>query len=337
MVTIQIPQQEAFRRGTSRYGAQPVDDFDAALVLLAEEERAALVVGADGALSVEMVLPPVSYDSSTLERWGVWATGTGAAEVAAGVRAALAECRQRIQARVAREIERVARSSAETARKVALQEIRRDAALAWAALPLGERASVACLLGLGPELGVDDLLASVPEALKEARGEIERLREVRDLAEAEVKARRQSALLAWAERHGSEDLRAAIRDGYPVGHGIEREATAKLLPPAPAGSSLQDLDESCDCGDRPVPSGAVRKIAKDLAAAVRAIPADLVPEGAEITVGRIRRLKWYEACGCGGEGYDCHDRDGEVEVKRTGVQVTISGPLAASAWYVVSE
>lgn len=257
-----------------------------------------------------------------------------------------------------------AERAADDAAKAERRREEREAALAWVALPIDHRIDgrelalyrpsssdstyQGRLCGDGyPVVREHALKEHAPEALAETRAEIERRAQAasaefaaKKAAEAAAKAASREAWVSWARDHGSDDTRAAIDEGYPLGQAVEREVVATLLPPAPEGTELDQDLSACDDGDRRVPSSAARAARQALADAVTAIPSDIVPDGTEIEVGRVRALSYYEPCPCVEDEYRCGecDDDREVKVRRTGIPVTIrAAHYDDTSWYLIVE
>ena len=157
--------------------------------------------------------------------------------------------------------------------------------------------------------------------------------------EVETVAKTSEAVwLDWAREHGSDDLKLAIRDEYPLGDAVKREVLGHLFP---EGESVDRVERS---DDRRVPNAAARALKEKLE---RAISKDCQaiegyvgpPKGTEIAVGRIQSIEIYVPCECQGEAYcDKCDDDLEVKVKRTAVPVYAKAPHCdAARWYLVTE
>lgn len=125
---------------------------------------------------------------------------------------------------------------------------------------------------------------------------------------------------AWARDCGSEDLRAAVVNGYPLGDRIEREVVALF----PNIEDVEILTGGYEVGsDRPVPNGAARELSTKLIVLVNNELRDRIPP-CDVQVSRIKRVSLSVECpDCCGE-YACGDCP--PDQKRTGVLVRLRAP-----------
>jgi hypothetical protein len=157
-------------------------------------------------------------------------------------------------------------------------------------------------------------------------------------AEQAVLERSRHEWRQWAREHGSESLKLAIQDKYPLGTQVEREVEAAAFPEPGSGVILvcESVEKS---SDRRVPRQAARSLQADLKDRVVAAKATL-PPGTELQVGRICAVQIYIGCDCDPEWSKCSkcDADYEVLVNRTAVPVHLTSlHHNADRWYVIDE
>lgn len=140
----------------------------------------------------------------------------------------------------------------------------------------------------------------------------------------------------WCKEHGSEDLKWAIENDYPLGSQYQAEVINYLLP--------GETDEyqrypyvNQDHGLRKVPNKQAREAHKALSACVETIPD--IPPNTSVKVGKIHSVSIYVDCDCQGEdSCDKCDDDFEVRVKRTAIPVTVKAlHVEHESWYVIEE
>lgn len=163
--------------------------------------------------------------------------------------------------------------------------------------------------------------------LEEQRGKARKLALDAKLEQERAEAAAVRSLESWREWAigcGSEDLQAAIEDGYPVGGRIEREVAA-LLPQAPTGCEIIVFRYEVK-GDRPVPNATARHVRAKLVEEANNLRDDLPP--CTLDVSRIQRVILFIPCSTCGR----LDRNNKAckccpaDVKCTGIIVTIQAP-----------
>ena len=170
---------------------------------------------------------------------------------------------------------------------------------------------------------------------------VERLDEIKAKRKAEIELKEKEKEASrfvwsrWAREFGSEDLKCAIAEGYPLGGAIEREVDEVAFPEVEGTEKNFYADDE---GERKVPNKAARQALKVIKDAIEK-RGTCLPGNASLSVGRIHSASYYVPCPNCDDGYcgEC-DSDGEIKTKRTAIQVALSSPHhSASCWYVVSE
>jgi hypothetical protein len=141
-----------------------------------------------------------------------------------------------------------------------------------------------------------------------------------------AKERSRAAWLGWATEHGTEALKRAIAEGYPLGNAVE-DAVANSFFPRSGSTAISFYSKVYDKQLRRVPNQAAYTLQEYLQDRITGAK-DQAPEGMTITVGKIYSVKVFVDSDC----------DHEVEVKRTAVPVVIDSPhFAVTRWYVLDE
>lgn len=376
-ITVNIPQAEALRRGSARWGAQSID-LEAVLAVLAEEERMQIEVdGKTGALSAQYA--SLNWNGGSPQQQDLKSSTTETTDVVAAIRTSLAAVAEVAEQKRTKAHEKLSALIEDPSQHVwdsgrphyeydgdNLSQLAKtagvDVAPYKAALAAGiERvydkqrrwlrevydpartdypSEIKSPWGGGYHnrvtqkeralsLDCDDVVTRIDTYMAE-------LAEIIAVAEERKDASSQT-WIKWARCYGSEDLRAAIANDYPLGERVEREVVGMLLPTAPSDLLLdRGIGAAADDGERRVPNTRAREGHEALTQAVadNTVP---FPGGTEIVIGRIRALSWDESCDCGPYS-DCEHSGGEIRMRRTGIPVTIRAlHHEVTAYYVVSE
>lgn len=154
--------------------------------------------------------------------------------------------------------------------------------------------------------------------------------------EAEKAKESKKTWIDWCMEHGSEDLKWAIENNYPIGTQYQAEVINYLLPEETADYTLHRTVHE-DHGLRRVPNKSSREAHKALSDRVEHI--SLLPPGTLVKVGQIHSVELYVDCECRGEDYcDQCDEDNEIKIKRTAIPVTVKAlHVEHKVWYVIEE
>lgn len=175
--------------------------------------------------------------------------------------------------------------------------------------------------------GFDDVLARIAARQEEIAAE--------KAAADQVKEQSRQVWVSWAVERGSENLRRAIAEGYPLGKAVEMEIVDSIFP-GPGSCTIRVCRGVEDEQLRRVPGQAAYSLQAYLRDRLEGVE---VPEGTEVEVGQIFSVTVYTDCNCD-EDYPCGDcdQDHEVKVKRTAVPVYVLSPhYSAEQWYVLDE
>ena len=197
----------------------------------------------------------------------------------------------------------------------------------------GERLNWSEILTLSEEYNLAvEPLKEMDRIFKEAEREKEREKE--EEYERVLEGRR--AWINWCKEYGSEDLKWAIENSYPIGNKYQAEVIDALLPDDSLNYSIHPTIHD-DHGLRRVPNKDARSLLEALKAQVECTPN--LPAHTTLEVGQIHSVSLYVDCDCEGEGYcDKCDEDLEVKVKRTAIPVTVKAPhIEHKVWYVIEE
>lgn len=157
----------------------------------------------------------------------------------------------------------------------------------------------------------------------------------RDAEEKRRKERSREAWIQWALDCGSDDLRRAIADQYPLGQEVEREVEQAVFP-AVGSEAILVCEGVRDYEERRVPKQGARCLEAYLQDQIQTAAAKL-PAGASLILGRICSVEIYIDCDCQDGCSEC-DEDHEVKVRRTAIPVhLVSEHHKASRWYVIAE
>lgn len=191
----------------------------------------------------------------------------------------------------------------------------------------GGSLSIDAAKSIATEFGFEDVL-----------DRIQKHQEILSAREEEQKQRKEwsrQAWIQWAIDNGSEDLREAIADQYPLGQEVEREVERAVFP-APGSDSIFIRKDVRDFEERKVPRQDARRLASYLEDQVEAAK-ERLPAGSDLIVGRICSVELYIDCDCEGGCPQC-DEDHEVKVRRTAIPVhLVSAHHKATRWYVIAE
>lgn len=361
-ITVSIPQKAAIARGSVQWGDQPVD-LEAVLALLTDEERGQIEVStlcrAEEPACLRAQRADRSY-SGRPEMTTVTTPTTNPDDVVTAIRESLATiaiAQERRDRKLTEYVESYLAGSSKynlSGREGDLERLG-QLAIVEAEDTRREKARLADLR-TWTEQAIIALDADKPYPPKTPAGkslsyEQERTRAAdeaglgeeyraatgrRDAQWQAAKKQQKNALLDWAREYGSNDLRRAIAEGYPLGNTLNDEAVgwAHGLMDGIEGASV--LDDP-DIGDeRTVP--AVESYAL-LDRVIEHIQGLSLPTGCEATVGRIVRLSYttWVSHNCDDLEYcdDCDD-DGEVKTtqKRTGVVVSLSVPWQRNPYQI---
>lgn len=301
-VTVEVSQRAAIARGSATWGAVPVD-FAAVLAELSVDERGSLSVNEQngGALLCGSLI--------------VTADGPDTSSVVAAIRARLADAAERRR----REDERLAEWAVEAEGWLGevdaiVERVRKVGEYYRAPFVNEERRA-----------RYPDICSRVDQAIERIRAagaarESDKAEALR--AEKAREAASRQAWIEWARERGSEDLRAAIRDGYPLGDRLAKEVRDILCPEIDGAERILSWSDS---EERTVPRADARELHQRVTTAMAGMRA---PAGTEIRVSRIQRITSYvpHATICDSAVHDCEhsvDRDGDVKVNRTGVIVEV--------------
>jgi len=357
-VTVEIPQKEALRRGSTIWGRRAVY-FDAVVDLLKDRELDVLHVSVCGDLLISEFVPGLSrggrvvqspttdpldvaiaikraVDERAVERAEfvaeltddvkdflshktAWRHGPqdrhpydGAVVAAVRDKASTLEALGCVG--FGEDITKTVQAQEQTwtsARIAYLREIPKPARIG----------SAIALHSLVSDVGDTEYAAEITELIETIRAEDARIRAIAAEEEAQEKRVQSESRLAWREwaaLHGSDDVRAAIENSYPLGLSVEREVAAHVMPAPPSGSQILG-GKVDDLGDRRVPSETARSLRAERDSHVGSIAAASIPIGAVVGVGRIRSVTH--------EG-----------IKKTAVPVTLAAPhFLVTRWYAVIE
>lgn len=359
-VTVNVPQKKAFERAETRWGNLPIDNFEDVLKTLSVDERETLsVVGEKLYLIVSDGFKiNIEADSTTTE------------DVVSAIRKELAICnakreeeRKEAEKKLdeilknpekcfsERNIERLYSKSKPEIERLA-EKAGRDPEVyenalddAFDSLKKSWTEQVLECLREDRKLDVNGstLYFSQMQSIAESHNisEILEILKVRKEAEEKQKEEKESqkeasrlVWLEWAKTNGSEDLKLAIKDGYPLGEAIEREVLESLFPEEIDSLTLRFDVKSNE--DRRVPNKKAREAQAYL---VQQAKTKTVPEGTELSVRRIQSVEMYDKHDCEDEDYcnECNS-DGEILLKRTAIPVIVEAAhCSAARWYVVNE
>ena len=361
---VEVDQKSAILNGRAVWGKQPLTDreFEAVLAELTTEERSCLVLENSLRVRVGDYSRYVSVDSLQTQ------------DIVAGIRNKIKECKVKHEQDIQKDDEKLQRIvqnpekfidkldvtlwttnflkkmesvASVSAAHQSLNKFLKQKVAAWAecvCITLKEAEPIrstkvefeGCYYNLiDIKLRANEYdLPEVKQALDHYNMRIEALASVKKELEAESKKAWKNLALCV----GSEELKLAIENDYPVGNRIEKEVMASFLPVAPEGTEIRE--KVSDLGDRRVPNLKAHKLCQELKKGIANIESVVpIPQGTSINVGRISSVEFYIECPCGG-AYNCnrHDSDGEIEIKRTAIPVTITAHhVNKTFWYVIEE
>lgn len=359
-VTVNVPQEKAFERAETRWGDLPIDNFEDVLKTLSVDERVALSV-------VDERLYLIVSNGFDIR---IKANSTRTEDVVSAIRKELAICNakreeerkeaekeldeilknpeecfserniERLYSKSKSEIERLAEK---TGRDPEVYENALDNAFdslkkSWTEQVLG------CLReDRKLDVNGSTLYYSQIKDVAENHNisEILEILKVREEAEEKQKEEKESqkeasrlVWLEWAKINGSEDLKLAIEDDYPLGEAVEKEVLGFLFPEETDDLTVKISVQSNE--DRRVPNKKAREARAYL---VQQTKTTIPPQGTELFVGRIQSVEIYAKHDCIEKDYcDECDRDGDILLKRTAVPVTVKAAhLETTRWYIVNE
>lgn len=363
-VTVQVPQEAAFERAETQWGDLPVDNFEDVLKSLFTYERKALSV-LDEKLYIGKSHTPNGFNIK------IEADSTKTKDVVAAIKAKLEICnakKEETKKEAEKKLDEILKNPENYFSKTNLSrcypvsesDVQKLAKTAGRDPKVYENALDGALNSLKKswteqilkcfredrKLEVDGLPLYFSQVANLAErhniSEILEILKVRKEAEAkekEIKEAQKEAFrlvwLEWAKEHGSEDLKLAIEDDYPLGQAVEMQVLDHLLPRETENLTTRFSVESNE--DRRVPNKKAREAKSYLEQQVAA--SGMVPEGTEVVVGRIQSVEVYVEHDCEDPEYcDECDRDGDILLKRTAIPVTVKAAHHnVTRWYLIKE
>lgn len=135
----------------------------------------------------------------------------------------------------------------------------------------------------------------------------------------DIIAASEEAWFEWIKKYGSDKIKAAIVNDYPLGNEVKNEVVLRLTPERTKNLYIVSDNDVYDAGDCVVPEMYLYEEHKNLTEAVASISPEIIPYQTEIIVGRIRSI---------------YLTDDKNKTKRSAIPITVKAPhYLITLWY----